>query len=222
MSRDYLPPGAPPPTAPEPAHEPTDVNVRLVVRFAAGLVVSLLLVAGLMAWVFLATDRFLGVEVGSATPAGRGRDVRLPPPPRLPNAMGQRYRIEEFTSDPILQAEIGRTAELNFERTRPEHLGVFYRWVKRRELQSYGIASTGEIRVPIEHAKALLLAREDPLAPVAPGALGLVRTPEPRPPAPPRATGPTEDPRFTEEPGRDRPEIAVPRGPSHRTRSPRG
>lgn len=150
------------------AHEGRDVNVASIVKFTGGLLVGIAASFVLMAILL----RYLSRAMESNTPVSRispPGDARLPPPPRLLAARGNRFKPEHFTDDPELQKELGE-GEIDFELLPPERYREVYDQIKQRELATYGASAKqpGEFRIPIEEAKRLLLERG--LAPLTAGA----------------------------------------------------
>jgi hypothetical protein len=108
--------------------------------------------------------RFLAHRLTRGSPVSRHpirRDERLPPQPRQFTASGNRFKPEEFTDDPALQQQL-RGQSLNFELMPPGRYREVYDQIKQRELTSYGLISKrpGEVHIPIDEAKRLLVERE--------------------------------------------------------------
>lgn len=205
METDYLPPGQPPLTTAVATHDVTDVDTHVIAKLGISLYVLLVGTIVLMVAVFWLADRRARNRVGGPPPAARGADIRIAPQPRLISSAGENYRPEDFTHDPLLQAEIRRGSSLRLELDRAERLGEVYRLVKRRELTTYGVVGPGEYRVPVEQAKDMLLSRPDPLAPIAGGDIGVPPLQAPAGPVPDPGTPLVPPGRGTTE-GRDRPE----------------
>lgn len=141
------------------ARETQDLSISGFVKFVAGLAVGIVISMMLM----MALYRFLTRRLTGGSPVSRyaiRREERLPPPPRLLTASGNRFKPEDFTDDPALQRQL-KELDLNFELQPPGRYREVYDQVKQRELTSYGVMTKqpGEFRIPIEEAKRLLIER---------------------------------------------------------------
>ena len=146
----------------EPRDEPRetqDVKATGLARFGIGLAIGIAVSMALMAGL----NRLLTKWVANDAPVSRyavRREERLPPLPRQLAATGNRFKPEDFTSDPELQRELEKE-NLNFELLPPERYREVYDRVKQRELTSYGALADqpGRFRIPIDEAKRLLVER---------------------------------------------------------------
>ncbi|MEX2260810.1 MAG: hypothetical protein WD696_02605 [Bryobacteraceae bacterium] len=107
---------------PEVRHDMTDVNTKAVLKFVVGLVIALIVSAGLMLFLF---DWFAA------------RETRLSPQP-LPIAAEGRMRVPP---EPRLQADPPR--DMREMRASEEDLLNSYGWVDRR---------AGVVRIPVDRA----------------------------------------------------------------------
>jgi Ca2+/H+ antiporter len=137
-------------TNPDVAHEHSDVSVRPLLWFVAGLTVFTAAMALAMYLMFLFfQDREQAAELRPSPLARQGED-RLPPEPRLQLAPGFEVRTED-----------GRRVPLSYDpdspverapRPQSEYWEVREEW--RRKLHGYGWVdqNAGTVRVPVEEA----------------------------------------------------------------------
>lgn len=112
-------------------HEHTDANVWLIVQFAIWLTIAALLVHGLMwgLFVWFVSDRNAAAERAIEFPLAIGAEPRLPAGPRL----------QAIPANEMYEFRQRENAEL-----------TEYGWIDR---------NAGTVRIPVEHAKELLLQR---------------------------------------------------------------
>jgi hypothetical protein len=110
-------------------HEESDVNVRAIFAFAAGLIVSAVVIHAIV-WLLF---RYLGhrenVRTAARYPLAATESTRLPPEPRLQTTPRQDLRDLRAREDAALNG---------------------YRWVDK---------ATGVVRIPIDQAMRLTLER---------------------------------------------------------------
>ena len=117
------------PDNPEVVHEGSDVNVRAILGFAAGLIVAAALIHFIVWLLFL---YFSGAEATRDTadfPLAAGQATRVPPEPRLQTTPREDLRTLRAREDEILGS---------------------YGWVDK---------TTGVVRIPIDEAMKLTLQR---------------------------------------------------------------
>jgi len=112
-------------------HEHTDANVWMIVQFAIWLTVAALLVHGLMWGLFswFVSDRNAAAERRVEFPVAIGQERRLPAGPRL----------QAIPANEMFEFRQREEAEL-----------TQYGWIDR---------NAGTVRIPVEHAKELVLQR---------------------------------------------------------------
>jgi hypothetical protein len=117
------------PDNPEVEHEGSDVNVRAILGFAAGLIVAAVLIHFIVWLLFLYLS---GAETTRDTPdfpLAAGQATRVPPEPRLQTTPREDLRALRAREDEILGS---------------------YGWVDK---------ATGVVRIPIDEAMKLTLQR---------------------------------------------------------------
>lgn len=149
---------------PDVLHEKNDVNVFAIIKFVVGLTIGTFAVFGLMFAMMQVLTTVENRREDPASPLARSRLERLPPNPRLQGAPGHSFEPDDVTSDPATRqrlAEAEGRKELNFELDVPMMEWDVLRKYQLEELQSYGrdVRRPGELRIPIERAKELLLER---------------------------------------------------------------
>jgi hypothetical protein len=151
---------------PDVAHEHTDVPVAPVAWFVVGLFIFGLAVAGLMWGLFRYFDHRERTAEPPASPLARRGAERLPPEPRLQIAPGFGVTREDGTRV-YLERLPEPQSEYRVLRQMWEHeLKEGYVWENE---------SAGTVRLPIDEAKRLYVAREQQRA-----------AGQPPPPAPPQ------------------------------------
>lgn len=156
---------------PDVAHETNDVNARAIVKFVGAMAIATFAIFGLMYGLLRAFEHIETRKDAEVSNLARKDSERLPPYPRLQAAKGDVFQPSDMTSDPMLQrqmsegkaeGEFGMTKEdFNFELKEPMAEWHVLREIKLRELQSYGMTGRkpDEYRIPVDHAKELLLQR---------------------------------------------------------------
>ena len=135
---------------PDVAHEHTDVPVAPVAWFVVGLFVFGVAVAALMGGLFTYFDQRERTAEPPASPLARRGAERLPPEPRLQVAPGFGVRRED-------------NSWINLERLpEPQSEYRVLREIWDNELKNYEWVNqtAGTVRIPIEEAKRLYVARE--------------------------------------------------------------
>lgn len=136
---------------PDVAHEHTDVPVAPVAWFVVGLFIFGVAVAALMWGMFKYFDHRERTAEPPASPLARRGDERLPPEPRLQVAPGFGVTLEDGT-----RANLERLPE-----PQSEYRVLRQQW--ERELTEGYVwenQAAGTVRLPIEDAKRLYVARE--------------------------------------------------------------
>ena len=121
-------------------HEETDVNIRGIFGFGAGLTLVLIVVYVVVRLMFVYMDRQASTTAAPDFPLAAGHETRLPPEPRLQTTPRQ---------------------DLQQLRAREEEKLRTYQWVDR---------SAGIVRIPIDQAIKLTLERGLPSKTPAAGA----------------------------------------------------
>jgi hypothetical protein len=116
-------------------HEESDVNIRAIFGFGAGLAVSLIAVSLLVGVLFVYMDRREAATSAPAYPLAGGQEIRLPPEPRLQKTPREDLRAFKAREDDVLRG---------------------YQWVDQQ---------TGVVRIPIDEAMKLTLQRGLPARP---------------------------------------------------------
>jgi hypothetical protein len=132
-------------TAPTPqgGYERSDVDIRRIVQFAVGLAVATAASLALMGWLYRSFEGREARQDAAQQPATRiETGERRPPEPVLQGAPGSRFELQP----PRREVEALRREE-------QASLGSSA-WVDR---------NAGVVRIPIEHAKRLLLERGLPV-----------------------------------------------------------
>jgi hypothetical protein len=118
---------------PAARHEESDVNVRGVLGFAAGLLVTAVLIQ-LMVWLlFVYFNRREAARVAPEYPLAAGEQTRVPPEPRLQTDPREDLRVLRAREDAVLNS---------------------YGWVDK---------TAGVVRIPIDQAIKLTVQRGLPV-----------------------------------------------------------
>lgn len=136
MAEVHLPHASPAATDnPEVRHETSDVNIRGILLFAAGLIVAGILI-NLLVWVLF--EYFSAREarrVPREYPLAATQEMRVPPEPRL---------------QPVAPEWRTPRQDLEALRTKDRNVLTTYGWVDR---------NTGVVRIPIDEAMKLVVQR---------------------------------------------------------------
>jgi hypothetical protein len=146
---------------PDVQHEKNDVNIFAIARFVAGLSIATLAVFALMLGMLKAMTVIAEYNDAPVSPMARTAEERLPQGGiRLQGAQGHAFSKEDVTRDPKIQEQI-LDKELDFKLDRPQMEWEIYSKYKLKETHSYGTDSRtpGEVRIPVDRAKELLLER---------------------------------------------------------------
>jgi len=146
---------------PDVQHEKNDVNIFAIARFVAGLAIATFAVFALMLGMLKVMTVIAEYNDAPVSPMARSAEERLPQGGiRLQGAQGHAFSKEEVSHDPKIQQHI-LPGELDFELDRPQTEWEVYRKYKLEEAHSYGTDSRtpGEVRIPVDRAKQLLLER---------------------------------------------------------------
>jgi hypothetical protein len=114
-------------------HEGTDVNIRAVLGFGAGLFVAAVLIQFMVWLLFLYFSGREAARVAPEYPLAVGEQTRVPPEPRLQTNPREDLRILRAREDGVLNS---------------------YGWVDR---------TTGVVRIPIDEAIKLTVQRGLPV-----------------------------------------------------------
>ena len=117
------------PDNPEVQHEGSDVNVRAILGFAAGLIVAAVLIHFVVWLLFLYLSGAEATRDTADFPLAAGQAARVPPEPRLQTTPREDLRTLRAREDEILGS---------------------YGWVDK---------ATGVVRIPIDEAMKLTLQR---------------------------------------------------------------
>ncbi|HEV2764133.1 MAG TPA: hypothetical protein VGV38_14210 [Pyrinomonadaceae bacterium] len=136
---------------PDVAHEHTDVPVAPVAWFVAGLAVFGVAVALLMYGLFYYFDYREKSAEPPASPLARRGEERLPPEPRLQIAPGFGVRLEDGTWVNLEERPEPQSEYRVLSEQWGRELSGGYEWENQQ---------AGTVRIPIEEAKRLYVARE--------------------------------------------------------------
>lgn len=114
---------------PHPRHEESDVNIRAIFGFGAGLATALIAVSLIVWLLFVYMDRREARQTAPAYPLAGGQEIRLPPEPRLQKTPREDLRAFRAREDDLLSR---------------------YHWADKQ---------AGIVRIPIEEAMKLTLQR---------------------------------------------------------------
>lgn len=144
-------------TNPDVAHEESDVAVRPLLWFVAGLTVFTIITCAVM---FVMFNYFQGREQAQelkASPLAREGKERLPPEPRLQLAPGFGVTTDDGRVIDLSNESIGKSDRI--PQPQSEYWAVRDEW--KREMDEYGWADekAGTVRLPINRAMELYLQR---------------------------------------------------------------
>ena len=144
-------------TNPDVAHEESDVAVRPLLWFVAGLTVFTIITCVAMLLMFNYFQKREQEQELKASPLAREGKERLPPEPRLQLAPGFGVKTDDGREIDLSNEAIGKTNHV--PQPQSEYWAVRDEW--KREMDGYGWADekNGTVRVPINRAMELYLQR---------------------------------------------------------------
>lgn len=150
-------------TNPDVAHEESDVAVRPLLWFVAGLTIFTIITCAAMFLMFNYLQKREESQELKASPLAREGKERLPPEPRLQLAPGFGVKTEDGREIDLSNEAVGKTGHV--PQPQSEYWAVRDEW--KRKLENYGWADekAGTVRVTIDRAMELYLERHPPAQP---------------------------------------------------------
>jgi hypothetical protein len=144
-------------TNPDVAHEESDVSVRPLLWFVAGLTFFTIVVSLVVLLMFTYFQKREESQELEASPLARQGKERLPPEPRLQLAPGFGVTTDEGQVIDLSNEALGKTNHV--PQPQSEYMAVRDEW--RKELEDYGWADqqAGTVRVPVSRAMQLYLQK---------------------------------------------------------------
>ena len=150
-------------TNPDVAHEESDVAVRPLLWFVAGLTVFTIITCVVVFVMFNYFQKREQSQELKASPLAREGKERLPPEPRLQLAPGFGVTTEDGREIDLSNEAIGKSDRV--PQPQSEYWVVRDEW--KKEMEGYGWADekAGTVRVPVHRAMELYLQRRPPAQP---------------------------------------------------------
>lgn len=159
---------------PDVSHERSDVNIKSILIFAAGLVGLAVAVHLLILVMYRTLDAREAKEEGQPAPMALTGKEHIPPEPRLQAAPGFGVEVDKNNRDAVekMGYKIDENGRADLSRKEPQAEMKVVRQQWEQELKGGADRQTGQPRMPIEQAMQMLVQQGVPTRQAGQGAQG--------------------------------------------------